>query len=126
MPIMLAVGTSLVLLVATASSDPLTWLVNFGVAGIVIVLFVTGQIRTKAEVENLKSDIAAKDELIKAFQAQLMGHTLPALERSAQVLEAIPSSERSLYSQLTRAQQEVAALSDRLSELAKGPNNGSR
>lgn len=122
---MLLLILSVVVLATANSSDPLTWLVNFGVAGIVIVLFVTGQIRTKAEVENLKSDIAAKDELIKAFQAQLMGHTLPALERSAQVLEAIPSSERSLYSQLTRAQHEVAALSARLNDLTKGPLDGS-
>lgn len=113
----------LLLLVAwetTATDDPVAWLVNLGVAGIVIVLLVTGRLRTGKEVEHLLEEIAAKDQIISAFQAQLTGHTLPALARSAQVLEAIPTSEHALMSQLRDAQREVADLAVRLERLSRG------
>lgn len=90
--------------------DPIAWLVNYGVAGIVILLFVTGQIRTKAEVRSLERQIEAKDQAISAFQAQLSTNTLPALARSAEVLETIPASERASYQELRRASAGIAEL----------------
>ena len=111
---------ALVALAATASTDPLAWLVNLGVAGVVIVLLVTGQLRTKAEVENLKEEIAAKDKVIEAFQLQLTGHTLPALAQSARVLEAIPGGEAALLGELRLAQQKATEISQRLEKIARG------
>lgn len=104
----------------TPVSDPLAWLVNLGVAGIVIVLLVTGKLRTGKEVEHLLAELAAKDQLIAAFQQQLTGTTLPALARSTAVLEAIPSSERVMHQQLRQAQQEVADLARSIERLARG------
>ena len=101
----------------SAAEDPFTWLINLGVAGIVIVLLITGKLRTGKEVEYLLEEMAAKDELIKAFQTQLMGQTLPALTRSTQVLEAIPTSEKSMYEALNKSQQEVLGLTKRLHDL---------
>ena len=88
----------------TPTTDPLAWLINLGVAGIVIVLLVTGKLRTGKEVEHLLEEISAKDQVITAFQQQLTGTTLPALERSTKVLEAIPASDRALHLQLKQAQ----------------------
>jgi hypothetical protein len=108
-------------------SDPLTWLVNLGVAGIVIILLVTGQLRTKAEVEHLQRENERKDKLldakdgqIAAMQAVITDKTLPALSRSTQVLEAIPRSETVLFAQLRRAQLEVTELTQRLEQIARG------
>lgn len=104
----------------TTVSDPLAWLVNLGVAGIVIVLLVTGQLRTKWEVNALDKRIADQDKVIKEFQDALIGQTLPALARSAQVLEAIPSSERGLQDELHQTRGDMAELISRLERLAKG------
>lgn len=101
-------------------TDPLAWLVNLGVAGIVIVLLVTGKLRTGKEVEHLLAEIAAKDQVIAAFQQQLTGNTLPALARSTQVLEAIPASDRLLHQQVRQAQQEVAELARNIERLSPG------
>lgn len=103
---------------AVTVSDPFTWLVNLGVAGIVIVLLVTGQLRTKAEVEHLLAEIEAKDKVIDAVQTQLLGSTLPALAQSTRVMEAIPANERSLMDQLARTQADAAALITRMERLA--------
>lgn len=111
-----AVGVAL----ETTVSDPLTWLVNLGVAGIVIVLLVTGQLRTKWEVNALMKQIADQEQVIRDFQDALIGKTLPALARSAQVLEAIPSSERGLQDDLHQTRGEMAELIARLEQLARG------
>jgi len=108
------------------SADPVAWLINYGVAGIVIALLVTGQLRTKSEVKGLESQIAAKDKVIDAFQAQLTGHTLPALTQSARVLEAIPTSESALLVELQRVRAEAEALVVRLesvSDVGGGPHD---
>jgi hypothetical protein len=107
----------LIALEAAPVADPLAWLVNLGVAGIVIVLLVTGKLRTGKEVEHLLDEIAAKDQVIAAFQQQLTGTTLPALARQAQVLEAIPTSDRALHKELLEAQAQVAELVQRMKEL---------
>lgn len=107
---------------ASAATDPFTWLINVGVAGVVIVLLVTGQLRTKAEVSQLERQIEAKDALIEAFQAQLTANTLPALERSAQVFEALPrATERAVYRDLGQVRAEIEELSQRLQAMTEEP-----
>lgn len=115
------IGFGAVLLVPladTPANDPLTWLVNLGVAGIVIVLLVTGQLATKSEVNQLKAQIETKDRLIEAFQSQLTGHALPALAQSTRVLEAIPAS--ALLVELRRVRAETEALVVRLEAAHEG------
>lgn len=109
-----------------ATSDPLSILVNYGALGIFLVLVATGQFRTKYEVQRLEkqidrmhNEIAGKDELIRAFQMQLTGHTLPALAQSARVFEAIPTS-RADIEELSRVRDEAAALAKALESLSRG------
>jgi len=101
----------LVLLATTsASGDPLTWLVNLGVAGVVIALLVTGQLRTKSEVENLQAQIAQQAHLIEGFQNQLTGNTIPALTKFVQLAETIPANTAQMQAdmeEVTRALQDL-------------------
>lgn len=108
-----------VIVMATPGTDPFTWLINLGVAGIVLVLLITGQLRTKAEVDHLMSEIAAKDRVIEAVQKELLGTTLPALTQSTRVLEAIPASERALVDELRRAQSEAKDLTSRMERMVR-------
>ena len=110
----------LLTVLAADTSDPLVWLVNLGVAGIVIVLLVTGQLRTKSEVDHLLAEIAAKDRVIDAVQTQLLGQTLPALAQSTRVIEAVPASEAALVEELRRTQVEAVNLITRMERLGRG------
>lgn len=98
---------------SSATSDPLTWLINLGVAGIVIVLLITGKLRTGKEVEHLLEEIASLKQVLSATQAQLTGHALPALAKSAEALESIPTN------QLATVQEQVMELSKQVSKLAE-------
>lgn len=116
---LLASATGVTALATDTSTDPVAWLVNYGVAGIVIVLLVTGQLRTKTEVTLLERQMAQKDRVIEAFQQQLTSHTLPALAESTRVLEAIPSSESALLIELHRVRADAEALVARLETAAR-------
>lgn len=78
------------LFAAVESADPATILINYGALGVIVVLYVSGLIPSKNEVKNLKEQNAELRAIIAAFQAQA-SQTVPALARSAQVLEAIPT-----------------------------------
>lgn len=117
----------LAILAATETPDPLSLLITYGPLGIFLVLLATGQFRTKFEVQRLEKQVeqglereARKDELIRAFQMQLTGHTLPALAQSARVFEAIPNAENDLIGQLRRAREEAAVLAKQLESLSRG------
>lgn len=79
-----------------SASDPISWLINYGVAGVIIILLVTGQLRTKAEVEGLKAELTKKDESITAKDAALTALVtqlttfLPQLAKVGDVVEALP------------------------------------
>lgn len=92
----------LLLLPLAAEVDPISWLVNYGVAGIVLALLVTGQLRTKSEVLGVQKiaddrarEVAAKDAAIAALMTQITGHTVPQLGHLTQVLEALPAQNTS-------------------------------
>lgn len=110
---------------STESADPATWLIyNGGALGVIMLLVVTGQLRTKAEVNQLNARIVSleaqlgqKDELIKAFQTQLTGQTLPALARSAQVIEHLPHNEAAVRDELRLTRDRVSELASQLSSL---------
>lgn len=76
--------------------DPVQLLLNTGIPGIVVVLLITGRLRTQAEVERLEADnarkdavIASKDELISSLQAGINDKAIPALTMSTRALERI-------------------------------------
>jgi type II secretory pathway pseudopilin PulG len=101
-----------------ASADPTTILINYGALGIMLVFVMTGQFRTKSEVQNLQRQIEDYREIIRGFQAQA-NQAVPALARSAQVLEAIPNKEAGVLEEIRQAEQRMVALVARL-EAASG------
>lgn len=116
MPVVLAASDS--------GSDPVSWLTGLGIPGVIISLFLTGQLRTKSEVEFLISENKRKDELIEAKDEQIQkliegvgNRALTSLSRSASVLEAIPEQESAWVIQVQEAKREVAKLTERLERL---------
>lgn len=99
-------------------ADPVSIIVNYGALGIFVMLFVTGQVRTKSEVDGLKEQITALRNIIQAFQSTTTRQTLPALTRSAEVLEAIPQNDI--------AMRDLSTLITRLEELAEGEGRDRR
>lgn len=106
----------------SSDGDPLSWLVNYGVAGIIIILLVTGQLRTKAEVAGKDKVIAdqaetikIKDQALTAIMTQV-GGVLPQIAQLSQVVEALPANKQSIESQiLTR----LEALGQHLEEIER-------
>lgn len=103
-----------------AGADPFTYLTGLGFPGIIIGLLLTGQLRTKTEVERLIAEnehkdgiITAKDNQIKELQVSIADKAIPALVESARVLQNL-STEANTLAQLRSAQQEVADLNARL------------
>lgn len=77
-------------------ADPVGWLVNLGTAGVFLILFVTGRIRSGKDVESLEARLALKDKIIEAKDTQIaslmsgmLERAVPALERSTQVMERL-------------------------------------
>ena len=107
------------LVLASASSDePYMILINYGALGVIIVLIVTGQFRTKAEVTRLEEQNKEYRDIIKAFQMQLTTSTLPAMSKSAQVLEAIPDKETAMFEELKATQKATKEILGRLESLS--------
>lgn len=107
---------------ASGGTDPLTYLTGLGFPGIIIALLLTGQLRTKTEVERLIAEneskdaiITSKDRQIAVIQDGLVKDVIPALTKSTQILESM-SSDNSLISQLAHAHQEIVALTQRLDD----------
>lgn len=121
--------------------DPLSLLITYGPLGIFLAMLAGGQFRTKYEVQRLERQVGAaeteiarllgelarahteamqKDELNRAFQMQIAGHTLPALAQSARVFEAIPHVETGLEDELRRVNELVAQLTQQVSVLREG------
>lgn len=105
------------IILAVSNGDPVLILLNYGIAGVMLLLFTTGQIRTKSEVNDLRTTIHDQSRLIEAMRIQLTGQTLPALTRSTQVLEALPETEQALVMELRRTVQ-------RLEDLGLGHEQG--
>lgn len=78
------------------STDPVSWLVNYGVAGIVLILVITGQLRTKAEVLGLQKALYDQGEVLKqkdaamtALVQQITNQTVPAVGDLARLIDAL-------------------------------------
>lgn len=98
---------------AMGSGDPVTILINYGALGIMLVFVMTGQFRTKSEVQNLQRQIDDYRAIIQGFQAA-SNQAVPALARSAQVLEAIPRQGAGTLDEIRQAEARMVALVARL------------
>lgn len=100
-------------------------LYDYGFAGIIIALLSTGVFRYKGEVFDLRNDLKEQrdlnrqqNEIIKQLQTQLTFHTIPAMERNVQVLEAIPDRETQIMQDLKNTQKEMKDLMARLEKFS--------
>lgn len=89
------------------AGDPLTILVNYGALGIMVIFVMTGQFRTKSEVQALQRQIDDYRTIIHGFQAQA-NQAVPALARSAQVLEAIPTQGAGVLDEIRQIEARIA------------------
>ena len=87
---------------AGSSFDPLQMLASAGLPGVVILLLITGKLRTESEVKRLEADnerlhgiIATKDELIAALNSSIVDRAIPALTTSTHVLERLSTTRPS-------------------------------
>jgi hypothetical protein len=112
----LAAVLAVPLLPLAADADPLLTIVNYGALGMMLVLFVIGRVHSDAEVKDLKRQNDKLTDALMQVQASLTRQTLPALTRSAQVLEAIPESEASLVAELQQALTRLEGLERKQSE----------
>lgn len=83
------------------SFDPYTLLASAGIPGVVVLLLITGKLRTEAEVnrlvaENSRKDlvIAQKDEQIQSLQRGIVDQAIPALTRSTLLMETLTENNR--------------------------------
>lgn len=77
-------------------SDPVSWLINLGTAGVMLILFITGKVRSGKESESLEGRLAVKDRIIEqkdaqiaALQAGILEQAVPAIIRATQVIERL-------------------------------------
>lgn len=121
----------------SAPADPVAWMVNYGVAGIVIALVVLGRLRTKSEVDGLKelieqqgADLRAERAANTALVQQLTNHTLPQMTQMAEVLDRVPvvvqkPAETGLEHTMAQIAASLARLEQGQSESAAGRSGGS-
>lgn len=104
--------------VMAASADPLNVLLNYGGLGLGILLFITGQLHSKSELEDVREQrdkaMAALDEM----RRQMMGQTVPTLSNNLDVLTAIKDAvDAQVQAQKT---SESELLREVLAELRRG------
>lgn len=114
------------LLAVASPSDPnpLMVLINYGALGIIVILYVTGMIPSKGEVKLLKEQNTEYRTIIDRFQTVISTSTLPALQRQAQVLEAIPNREYDYLGDLKDSQAKMVELLARMESISKGGEAG--
>jgi hypothetical protein len=85
-------------LAVDGASDPISWLLNFGAVGVVLILVLTGQLRTKSEVTDRDKQILEKDEKIAKQDAALVALVqqltsfMPELIKVGEIVEALPKA----------------------------------
>jgi hypothetical protein len=76
--------------VMATGADPFLVLLNYGGLGILALLFITGRVSSKPEVDYLKKQLDSRDKLIDDLRVQLTERTIPALTRVGQVMAEYP------------------------------------
>lgn len=102
------------LIVLTSSPyEPVAILINYGAIGVMLAMFVLGRLHSDREVSDLKEQNKLLIDTLTRLQGSITGNTLPALTRSAQVLEAIPSNDQALIDELHATISRLEALVER-------------
>ena len=114
---------------AGSVNTPFTYLTGLGFPGVIIALFISGQIRLKSEVERLYAELSKKDDIIalkdkqiEALQQGIVEKAIPALTRSTQVLEAMPKDGH-FIDKAVEARNEMAALVSRIEQIYRDSQN---
>lgn len=118
---------------APTGTDPISWLVNYGVAGIVVALLVTGRLRTKAEVDGLREELGKaqgavqeRDLAMTALVQQVTQHTLPQMGQIADVLDRIERTATSSQQSVTPdVEALVSAIMARIDQRPTGTGGAS-
>lgn len=71
----------------TSGFDPVSLISSAGVAGAFAVAFAAGRIRSKAEVDNLRSDLAEARAQVIVLQTAMTQEVVPALVRSTEAVK---------------------------------------
>ncbi len=79
-----------VAMAASSGADPFLVLINYGGLGILALLFITGRVSSKPEVDYLKKRLDDQDKLIEALRVQLTERTIPALARAQEAIADYP------------------------------------
>jgi hypothetical protein len=86
----------IIMLAADQLTGPVGWLFNLGVAGVWLIVLITGKQRSEKEVQSLEERLAIKDKIIEAKDAQIaslsaaaMEQAVPAIVRATQVMERL-------------------------------------
>lgn len=106
-------------------------LYDYGFAGIILALLSTGVFRYKGEVANLREDLKEQrdlnrqqNDIIKAFQTQLTVHTIPAMTKNVEVLEAIPDRETELLQNLQSMAKDMREFMTEMKDSPVSKNKG--
>lgn len=94
----------------SVDAEPVTILVNYGAIGFMLAMFVLGRLHSDRELNDLKEQNAKLIEALSRLQVAMSSSAVPALARSAQVLEAIPNNETVLVSELQKTVARLEAL----------------
>lgn len=96
---------------AADTTDPMTWLINLGTAGVWLVCMMTGLLRTKGEVDRLIEEGKAKDRAIETLVSLMTTRTLPTLATAVAEMPTAASAaaqrESALEKQLAEALRRV-------------------
>lgn len=98
---------------ATAA-DPFLVLLNYGGLGILALLFITGRVSSKPEVDYLKKQVEGRDKLIDELRIQLTDRTIPALTRVQQVIADYPRSTARGDAELARTLEDLVTRVERV------------
>lgn len=66
-------------------TDPIAFFVNYGVAGIVILLLLTGQLYTKPAYQALEKQNSQLADALKAVTNAASGQAIPAMAKTLEV-----------------------------------------
>jgi len=83
-----------------AAADPLTYLVNVGVLGVVLVLWLTGMIASRRELDRA-NDRADEWKAQYTRESEAHGLTLQALQRERERMDASMESGRTVTALLS-------------------------
>lgn len=109
--------TGFVVSMAT-TTDPLSTLLQYGLAGVILILVITGQLHTKATVK-AKDDVIERQWRLLELAVQTTPGAAQALHQTAGVLEAIPATAGARFDRLDATLNQLEPFLAQLSAVAE-------